>query len=133
MSSAILSAGNMTVKRRDKEPSLRDPATQTSAREPQGEVLCSQERGLTKGAQRASLSICFQHSWCGLSQDRGARTLPVSAGLLRDYIPLLVKLMFSNLPFRGRHPPLLLLCQLCPVYEVPTSLPQSRTRISVIK
>ena len=61
--------------------------------------------------------------------------LPVSwsSGLLCDYIPLLVKLMLSNLPFQGRHPSSLLLCHLCPVYAVSTSLPQSRTRISVIK
>lgn len=77
--------------------------------------------------------ICFQHPWRGISQDVDARTLPVSAGLLRDYIPQLVKLKFSNLPFQGRHPPLLLLCQLRPVYVVSTSLPQSPTRISVIK
>jgi len=39
MSGAVLSAGNTTVKRIDEDPSLRDLATQTSAREPQGEVL----------------------------------------------------------------------------------------------
>lgn len=139
MPGAILNAGNMTVKRTDKKPSLRDLAIQTSARDSQGEVLWGQERGLTKGAQTASPFICSQHPWHGISQDVDARTLPVSStpvwssGLLCDYIPLLVKLMFSNLPFQGRHPSSLLFCHLCPVYVVSTSLPQSRTRIPVIK
>ena len=39
MPGAILNAGNMTVKRTDKKPSLRDLAIQTSARDSQGEVL----------------------------------------------------------------------------------------------
>ena len=89
MPGAILSAGNTTVKRTDKKPSLRDLAIQTSARDPQGEVLWGQERGPAKGTQTASPFLCSQHPWHGTSQDADARTLPVSflyPGPLASYV-----------------------------------------------